>query len=63
MVSVDKQAMTATVKGGTRLGVLARALEAQGLGLRNQPDVDVPNHCRRHFHWHPRHWRHLAGPA
>ncbi|HEX5310851.1 D-arabinono-1,4-lactone oxidase [Aquabacterium sp.] len=41
VISVDKQAMTATVKGGTRLGVLARALEAQGLGLRNQPDVDV----------------------
>ena len=33
--------MTVTVKGGTRLGVLARALDAQGLGLRNQPDVDV----------------------
>ncbi len=41
VVAVDKQAMTVTVKGGTRLGVLARALDAQGLGLRNQPDVDV----------------------
>ena len=40
VVSVDKQAMTATVKGGTRLGVLARA-GSPGLGLRNQPDVDV----------------------
>ena len=41
VVSIDKAAMTATVKGGTRLGVLARALDAQGLALRNQPDVDV----------------------
>lgn len=41
VVRIDKQAMTVTVKGGTRIGVLARALDAQGLGLRNQPDVDV----------------------
>jgi FAD-linked oxidoreductase len=38
--SVDRQAMTATVLAGTRLGVLARALDAQGLALRNLPDVD-----------------------
>lgn len=41
IVSVDKQAMTATIHGGTRLGVLSRALDAQGLALRNLPDVDV----------------------
>ncbi|MGE5452120.1 MAG: D-arabinono-1,4-lactone oxidase [Acidobacteriota bacterium] len=41
VIAIDKQAMTVTAKGGTRLGVLARTLDAQGLGLRNQPDVDV----------------------
>lgn len=41
LISVDKQTMTATVWGGTRLGVLSRALDAQGLALRNLPDVDV----------------------
>lgn len=40
LVSVDKRAMTATVMAGTRLGVLSRALHAQGLALRNLPDVD-----------------------
>lgn len=41
LVSVDKAAMTATVRAGTRLAVLAQALDAQGLALRNLPDVDV----------------------
>ncbi|MES2090329.1 MAG: D-arabinono-1,4-lactone oxidase [Pseudomonadota bacterium] len=41
LVSVDKTAMTATVKAGTRLGVLSRALDPHGLGLRNLPDIDV----------------------
>ena len=41
LISVDKQAMTATMHAGTRLGMLARALDAQGLALRNLPDVDV----------------------
>jgi FAD-linked oxidoreductase len=41
LIAVDKQAMTATVHAGTRLGVLARALDAQGLALRNLPDIDA----------------------
>ena len=41
LISVDKQAMTATMHAGTRLGVLSRALDAQGLALRNLPDVDI----------------------
>ncbi len=41
LVAIDKQAMTATVHAGTRLGVLARALDEQGLALRNLPDIDV----------------------
>lgn len=41
LISVDRQAMTATMHAGTRLGVLSRALDAQGLALRNLPDVDV----------------------
>lgn len=41
LISVDKKAMTATAHAGTRLGTLARLLDAQGLALRNLPDVDV----------------------
>lgn len=41
VISVDKQALTATVHAGTRLGVLSRALDTHGLALRNLPDVDV----------------------
>lgn len=41
LIDVDRSAMTATIHGGTRLGVLSRALDAQGLALRNLPDVDV----------------------
>jgi FAD-linked oxidoreductase len=41
LIAVDKKAMTVTVHAGTRLGVLARALDEQGLALRNLPDIDV----------------------
>lgn len=41
IVEVDKAAMTVRVKAGTRLGTLARELDAQGLALHNQPDIDV----------------------
>lgn len=41
VVSFDKAAMTVTAQAGMRIGALARALDAQGLALRNQPDVDV----------------------
>ena len=41
VISVDKAAMTATIHGGTRLGVLSRELDRFGLGLRNLPDIAV----------------------
>jgi len=41
VVRIDKAAMTVTAQAGMRIGALARALDAQGLALRNQPDVDV----------------------
>lgn len=41
IVRIDKAAMTATVHAGTRLGTLARALDAEGLALPNLPDIDA----------------------
>lgn len=41
IVSVNKEAGTATVKAGTRLAVLGQLLDQHGLSLRNLPDVDV----------------------
>ena len=41
VISVDKTAMTATVRAGTRLSVLSRELDRHGVGLRNLPDIDV----------------------
>jgi len=41
LVSVDKARHLVRVRAGTRLGQLARLLDAQGLALHNQPDVDV----------------------
>lgn len=41
LVTVDKAAGTATVRAGTRLAVLAQALDAQGLALRNLPDITM----------------------
>lgn len=38
---IDKAAMTATVQAGTRLGHLARLLDAEGLALPNLPDIDA----------------------
>lgn len=38
---IDKVAMTATVQAGTRLGHLARLLDAKGLALPNLPDIDA----------------------
>lgn len=41
IVRIDKAAMTATVHAGTRLGALARLLDAEGLALPNLPDIDA----------------------
>lgn len=41
IVRIDRTAMTATVHAGTRLGTLARALDAEGLALPNLPDIDA----------------------
>lgn len=41
VVDIDPVARTVTAWAGTRIQALARALDAQGLALRNQPDVDV----------------------
>ncbi|HEY0843822.1 MAG TPA: D-arabinono-1,4-lactone oxidase [Noviherbaspirillum sp.] len=41
LVSADKAALTATVRGGTRINMLSRQLDAAGLGLRNLPDIDM----------------------
>ncbi|WP_047243496.1 D-arabinono-1,4-lactone oxidase [Chromobacterium subtsugae] len=37
----DQQALTATVRAGTRLSQLSRQLDGHGLALRNLPDVDA----------------------
>jgi FAD-linked oxidoreductase len=42
---MDKLAQTATVLGGTRLGVLSRALEQNDLALRNLPDIDAQSYA------------------
>lgn len=42
---MDKAAKTATVLGGTRLGVLSRALEQNDLALRNLPDIDAQSYA------------------
>ena len=41
LVSVDKARNQIRVRAGTRLGQLARLLDAEGLALHNQPDIDV----------------------
>jgi len=41
ILAIDRKAMTVRVRAGTRIGVLARALDEQGLALFNQPDIDV----------------------
>lgn len=41
VVAVDAKRQQVRVRAGTRLGQLARALDAQGLALHNQPDIDV----------------------
>ena len=45
VLSLDKAGQTATVLGGTRLGVLSRALEQGGLALRNLPDIDAQSYA------------------
>jgi FAD-linked oxidoreductase len=37
----DKTAMSATLRGGTRLSQVSRQLDAAGLALRNLPDIDM----------------------
>jgi len=41
VIRIDRERLTVTAWAGTRLQALARALDAEGLALRNQPDVDV----------------------
>jgi len=41
VIRIDRERQTVTAWAGTRLQALARALDAEGLALRNQPDVDV----------------------
>ncbi|CAM3846267.1 D-arabinono-1,4-lactone oxidase [Roseateles saccharophilus] len=41
LVAVDKARGLVRVRAGTRLGQLARLLDAEGLALHNQPDIDV----------------------
>lgn len=41
IIAIDRKTMTVRVRAGTRIGVLARALDEQGLALYNQPDIDV----------------------
>ncbi|RQO63702.1 FAD-dependent oxidoreductase [Variovorax sp. KBW07] len=41
IVATDAQAHTVTLQAGTRLALLSRQLDAQGLGLRNLPDIDA----------------------
>ncbi|MBA8736906.1 D-arabinono-1,4-lactone oxidase [Chromobacterium violaceum] len=41
LLSYDAAAGEAILQAGTRIGQLARLLDAQGMALRNQPDVDV----------------------
>jgi FAD-linked oxidoreductase len=43
--ALDKSAQIATVLGGTRLGVLSRALEQGGMALRNMPDIDAQSYA------------------
>ncbi|QPF72274.1 FAD-binding protein [Roseateles sp. DAIF2] len=41
LVAVDKARGLVRVRAGTRIAQLARDLDAQGLALENQPDIDV----------------------
>jgi FAD-linked oxidoreductase len=41
VLSHDKTALTATLRAGTRLGMLSRQLDSAGLALRNLPDIDL----------------------
>lgn len=41
IVAHDAAAQTVTLQAGTRLALLSRLLDAQGLGLRNLPDIDA----------------------
>ncbi|WP_296225895.1 D-arabinono-1,4-lactone oxidase [Ralstonia sp. UBA689] len=41
IVSADKATGTVTLQAGTRLALLSRLLDAQGLAMRNLPDIDV----------------------
>lgn len=41
IVRTDARAGTVTVRAGTRLAVLSRLLDAQGLALHNLPDIDT----------------------
>lgn len=41
VLSHDKAGMTATLRAGTRLAMISRQLDGQGLALRNLPDIDM----------------------
>lgn len=40
LVSVDRQAQTATIKAGTKIHAIGRPLHDAGFGLKNQGDID-----------------------
>jgi len=41
VLSHDKASLTATLRAGTRLAMISRQLDSQGLALRNLPDIDM----------------------
>ena len=45
LLGVDAKTQTATLWAGTRLGALSRALDGQGVGLRNLPDIDAQSYA------------------
>jgi FAD-linked oxidoreductase len=45
LITHDKAALTATAYAGTRLNQLSRQLDAQGLALRNLPDIDAQSYA------------------
>lgn len=45
LLGVDAKVQTASLLAGTRLGMLSRALDAQGVALRNLPDIDAQTYA------------------
>ena len=49
LISVDKEKMLATVKGGTKLHYLGDLLYAEGLAMENLGGYRCPVYCRNHL--------------